>query len=125
MTMAEVHARQEKSAPSAEMRIKKAKAAILAKIAEDIKASAPLKKTGTVVDEGGELILYSVDFRGLITEGGGGLLPHIFCQCVSGTDREKALLYAAHKAKDVAVLGEDEKKLIYQNILRAGFCGDR
>ena len=101
------------------------KTRILAGIAHDICRSAPLKQTGTIVDENGELILYSVDFRGLLAENSGGLTACIFCQRVVDADKPKVMLYAKHKAKQAIVLSEDEKQLIYENINRAGFIGKR
>lgn len=105
--------------------IDEVKAKILIGIAYDIWRSSPLKQTGTVFDKNGELILYSVDFRGLLAENSGSLTACIFCQRVTDADKPKVMLYAKHKAEQAVVLSEDEKQLIYENICRAGFIRQR
>lgn len=108
-----------KTVSRTEARMNKVKAAILAKIAEDIMKRVPLKRTDITFDDDGEMILYSVDFVGLVAHEGDELLDCILCQRVLYADRDKVSRYAA--TREPVELTEAVRNTVFANLVAAGF----
>ena len=112
-----------KTVSRTETRMNKVKAAILAKIADDIMKRVPLKRTDITFDENDEMILYSVDYVGLVAHEGDELLDCILCQRVLYADRDKVSRYAA--TKEPVELREAERNTIFANLVAAGIAKKR